>query len=334
MKVSLPLILSIFLLLVSPVFGEPIKYTPPASDIEKTEPLKVAPVVLMKKGVEITVTPLAFEEPLLSTSSFRGLKSIAVGDGKIHLVRGTGNGFLYSYKLPKNAGEKLTKIGEVGDLSSGHSDVVALTAKGELFVGGYKGTAPIKEGKIQAPLYKMGPLYFSPVTGKGVVAESNGFRLVGNPSSGGGTRVDFEGFFNSKVALPFKNRVALSFKDDKGWFIRVVDWKGQPQFEFGNRTDAQALDGFCWVHGIAVVGDQLIVVDANCRKISVWTQDGKFIDGIKTEEFGIENPWMSALVFDKDGTAYLGVTEQRKGTPEKTVYESVILKIEGLQNLK
>lgn len=236
--------------------------------------------------------------------------------------------------MPENAGEKLKKIGEVGDLTSGHSDTVALKSNGELFVGGWRGTAPIKDGKIQGPLYKKGPLYYSTVTGEGVVAGSNGFQLVSDPSGGEEESIAFKGFSNSGQAWPFKNLVALGLKNDGGWFIQVVDRRGQPQFSFGNRTDAKALDGFCWVHGIAAVEDQLIVVDSNCRKISVWTQAGKFIEGIKAEELGLANPWMSALVFDKDGTAYMGATEKREGDPEKAVYESVILKIEGLQNLK
>ena len=113
-----------------------------------------------------------------------------------------------------------------------------------------------------------------------------------------------------------------------------MDRTGQPQFSFGNRNDAFALDGFCWIHGIAATKDQLFVVDSNCRKISVWTQEGKFIEGIKAKELGLGYPWMPSVAFDKDGTAYLGVSQKREGDPRKSVYESVILKIEGLQNLK
>ena len=120
---------------------------------------------------------------------------------------------------------------------------------------------------------------------------------------------------------------------EKGHLLIVEDAKGKKLTELGY-VDKD--DTICWLHNYCRYKDIVFLVDGNCRRIGVWTIEGKHLFNIKCGELGLDYPWVQAIDITDKGELYLGFTQKRKDAEGKKsdIQEAAFLKITGLDTIK
>ena len=117
--------------------------------------------------------------------------------------------------------------------------------------------------------------------------------------------------------------------------VAVFDYSGKELFRFGNTESVFEPDGFCYLHDAASHPNGYVVSDSNCRKLSFWDREGKFIGGGKSDDIlGVRYPWMPGCTATADGTFYLVASQKREkkdGVSERVdIAEGLVYRIKGL----
>ncbi|MBK7156348.1 MAG: hypothetical protein IPH72_32020 [Sandaracinaceae bacterium] len=77
-----------------------------------------------------------------------------------------------------------------------------------------------------------------------------------------------------------------------------------------------APDHFCHVHGAVACGDNLCVMDGNCRALRIFDQRNAIIGKIDLSRLvGVDYPWFPAMTPVRNGTATITVNQQRGASP-------------------
>ena len=140
---------------------------------------------------------------------------------------------------------------------------------------------------------------------------------------------------------PFANVTSAAVVGDVVWIGGVVAKKdapaqprivvgyskaGKEKVRFGADADPEAQFG--WVHAIESCGQNLCVLDANRRRVSVWTRTGKHVAAVSLPElFGVAHPWVPDFTVAKDGSAWFVVAQNRG---KSGVTEGLIYRVRGL----
>lgn len=140
---------------------------------------------------------------------------------------------------------------------------------------------------------------------------------------------------------PFANVTSAAVVGDVVWIGGVVSKQedpkqprivagyskaGKEKLRFG--ADAEPDASFGWVHAIEPCGQNLCVLDANRRRVTIWTRAGKHVAAVKLPElFGVTHPWVPDFAVAKNGSAWFVVAQNRG---KSGVTEGLVYRVRGL----
>jgi hypothetical protein len=82
------------------------------------------------------------------------------------------------------------------------------------------------------------------------------------------------------------------------------------------------------VHAIEPCAAGICVLDANARRVSLWTRAGKPAGSVGLAElFGLSAPWVADFSVGKDGVAWFVAAQARE---QSSVAEGLIYRVRGL----
>ena len=157
------------------------------------------------------------------------------------------------------------------------------------------------------------------------------------PKSDWKPKEDYGDWGDSIKSRPLGDLVGKPHKSEekeKGQLLKIEDAQGKAVAELGFVDKDNKL---CWLHNFCRYKDIVFLVDGNCRKIGVWTIEGKQLFNIECRELGLDYPWVQSIDVTEKGELYLGFTQKRKkadGKGNSEIQEAAFLKITGLDSIK
>ena len=177
--------------------------------------------------------------------------------------------------------------------------------------------------------------------GKGKLTYDAGFgdkgvqpydRKKGNYKS----REDFGDWGDSIISRPLGAAIGKPNKEeeDKGDQLRVEDLEGKELAKLGFVEEKNKI---CWLANYCSYKNIVFLLDGNCRKIGVWSINGKHLFNSECRELGMDYPWVQAMDVTDKGEHYLGFTQKRAkgdGKGRSNIQEAAFVKITGPDTIK
>jgi hypothetical protein len=117
-----------------------------------------------------------------------------------------------------------------------------------------------------------------------------------------------------------------------GGVLSKKDDPSQPRVVIGftkaGKEKLRFSDGFGWVNAIEPCTSGICVLDANLRRLSLWTRAGKHIASVELAQLlGLAEPWVADFTVAKDKTAWLVAAQARD---KSAVAEGLVYRVRGL----
>lgn len=103
---------------------------------------------------------------------------------------------------------------------------------------------------------------------------------------------------------------------------------GKELFRLGNLDKSFADDGLGWVHASSGCSAGICVLDANYKKLVVWSSTGKFVGKVELDKlFGLKSAWIPSFAVAPDKSLYFAVGADRG---DSKVAEGLVFRVTGL----
>ena len=311
----------------------------------------VVPAPAQQTGGTVTVTASVCRldgPPIIGDDSFLSIGPSAwATDGSLYLLDNEAK--VRRYTVTPGADCVLTMdttLGEGGRLTLGEGmggapKGIVADGQGHIYVSSsMRGTHRITGTTVDYHCETMGDLSVSPNgrdgfakwidTVKRVTFTDTGCTVADWTPTDMFERIDSVSFLDARRILVGGHAAASSSPH----LVRIFDVNGRPSGPaFGDSSDSMnAPDHFCHVHGAVACGDNLCVMDGNCRALRIFDQRNAIIGKIDLSRLvGVDYPWFPAMTPVRNGTAYITVNQQRGAShPRPDIYDGFVVRLSGL----